>query len=431
MLYPLYNILLLILTVVLAPVACLVLLVHRKYRVGFLEKCGIKIPLLRGASRPLWIHAVSVGEVMAAVPLIREIKQRHPTLPIIVSTITATGNTTAQRNLKGIDQVLFFPFDYNFIVRRYLSRIQPCAFVALETEIWPNFLRELNRQKIPALIVSGRISLRSFPRYYRCRFFFQQVLKHLTWCCMQTREDADRIIRIGADPRRVSVTGNVKFDHQIPPISEQEHERLRTELRICEGQLVFIAGSTHRGEEEIILEVFAAVKKRFPDTVLILAPRHPERFDEVAALLRQSGLRWVKRTMLTTAPSQNTGNDVILLDTIGELSKIYSLGTVIFIGGSLVPVGGHNVLEPGVFKKPVLFGPHMGNFSEIASILTSRHAACQVGDAEDCIRQVIKLLENSELRTQIGDAAFRVIEENTGAVTKSLAMLEAILGLHD
>lgn len=426
MLYTLYNLLLITLTIALAPAAAVVLLTRRKYRAGFLKKCGIRTQARFMPPRPLWIHAVSVGEVMAAAPLVREIKRRRPDLPIVVSTVTETGNLTAQRNLKNIDRVIFFPFDYDFIVRRCIGQIMPRAFIALETEIWPNFLRELNRHRIPAMIVSGRISGRSFKSYYLFRFFFKRVLAHVSWCCMQTRQDAERIISMGADPRRVVVTGNVKFDHQVPPISPQEHERLRSELRLRDGQPVFIAGSTHRGEEEIMLQVFREVRQRFPETLLILAPRHPERFDEVAALLRDSGLCWVRRTMRSATPDTEPVA-VILLDTIGELAKVYSLGTVIFIGGSLVPIGGHNVLEPGVFKKPVLFGPHMNNFSEIAAILTSRDAACQVADRDDCIRQVLHLLGDPTLRERIGEAAFAVIQENTGAVAGSVSVLERMM----
>lgn len=425
--YLVYNSLLLLLTILLSPLVCLLLLARRKYRVGFLKKCGLVLHPLPFSRRPLWIHAVSVGEVMAAVPLIREIKRRYPDLPILVSTVTETGNLTAHRNLKNVDQVIFFPFDYSFIVRRVIARVRPRAFIALETEIWPNFLRELRRQHISSMIVSGRISSRSFKNYYFFRFFFKRVLETVACFCMQTQRDAERIISMGAAPDRVVTAGNVKFDHQVPPISDEEHRKICRDLHLHERQTVFIAGSTHRGEEEIVVEVFKAVKQKFPDMVLIIAPRHPERFDEVASLLRQTGLPWVRKTMLA-ASSNNPAHDIILLDTIGELAKVYSLGTVIFIGGSLVPVGGHNVLEPAVFKKPVLFGGFMSNFSEIAKILKRRSAARQVHDRDEFIRQMLALLDDSGLRERIGKAAFEVIEENTGAVNKSVDQLDRLLG---
>ncbi|MCX8042862.1 MAG: 3-deoxy-D-manno-octulosonic acid transferase [Desulfobacterota bacterium] len=428
MMYAIYNLMLLVLAVILSPVIIVLVLSQHKYRTGFLEKCTLSYPILQLHERPLWIHAVSVGEVMAAAPLIREIKRWYPRLPVIVSTITVTGNLTARRNLKKVDGVIFFPYDYPVIVKRCIKRIRPRAFIALETEIWPNMLRELNRHGIPAMIVSGRISERSYKNYYLFRFFFRRVLAYVACCCMQSEGDAQRIIAIGADPTRVVVTGNVKFDLQIPPISEHEHRRLRDELKIQEQQPVIIAGSTHRGEEELFLEIFKTVKQRFPDALLILAPRHPERFDEVATLLQRSGMHWHKRTLLATHHAATQPTDIIMLDTIGELAKIYSLGTVIFIGGSLVPVGGHNVLEPGVFKKPVVFGPFMENFAEIARILTERHAACQVQNKEECASQILRLLEDPDLRARIGNAAFRVIEENTGAVARSLAMIEKTVG---
>ena len=233
-----YNSLLLLLTILLAPLACLLLLARRKYRVGFFKKCGLVIRPLPFSTQPLWIHAVSVGEVMAAVPLIREIKRRYPGMPIIVSTVTETGNLTAHRNLRNVDQVIFFPFDYSFIVRWVIARIRPRAFIALETEIWPNFLRELRRQRIPAMIVSGRISSRSFKNYYFFRFFFRRVLDTVDCFCMQTQRDAERIISMGAAPERVVTAGNVKFDHQVPPISDQEHGSICGALHLRERQSV-------------------------------------------------------------------------------------------------------------------------------------------------------------------------------------------------
>ena len=209
-----------------------------------------------GAGRPIWVHAVSVGEVMAAVPLIKEIKQRFPDMPLVVSTITETGNQTAQRNLKQADRIIYFPFDYPFIVRRVVRAINPRAFIMLETEIWPNFLRELSRRSIPVLMVSGRISERSFRNYKLFSFFFKQVLAQVGQLCMQTAEDAQRIIDIGAPQDRVLVGGNIKFDLQVPPITLQEQERLRSDFGFAPGQQVFIAGSTHKGEEEIVLRFF-------------------------------------------------------------------------------------------------------------------------------------------------------------------------------
>jgi len=424
--YTIYNIILAILSVVFAPLACAALLSRKKYRAGFLEKCGMLKPRA-GARRPIWVHAVSVGEVMAAVPLIKKIKQRLPDVPLVVSTITETGNQTAHRNLKQADRIIYFPFDYPFIVRRVARAVNPRVFIMLETEIWPNFLRELLRRSIPVLMISGRISERSFRNYKLFSFFFKQVLAQVSRLCMQTAEDAQRIIAIGAPQERVLVGGNIKFDLQVPPITLQEQERLRTDFGFAAGQQVFIAGSTHKGEEEIVLSVFSALRRRFPQAALILAPRHPERFDETEALLRQSGLPYVRRTALKSA-SCPQGICVVLLDTIGELFKTYSMGTVVFIGGSLVPVGGHNVLEPAVFGKPVIFGRHMHNFREIARMLRQKQAGIQVAGPEQFTAEALRLFEDPAACEEIGRNAFRVIQENIGAVQRSVAVLEDELG---
>jgi 3-deoxy-D-manno-octulosonic-acid transferase len=424
--YTIYNIILSILSVVFAPLACAALLLRKKYRAGFREKCGMLKPRA-GDGRPIWVHAVSVGEVMAAVPLMKEMKQRFPDVPLVVSTITETGNQTAHRNLKQADRIIYFPFDYPFIVRRVVRAVNPRVFIMLETEIWPNFLRELSRRSIPVLMISGRISERSFRNYKLFGFFFKQVLAQVSRLCMQTAEDAQRIIDIGAPQERVLVGGNIKFDLQVPPITLQEQERLRSDFGFAPDQQVFIAGSTHKGEEEIIIAVFSAIRRRFPQAALILAPRHPERFDEVDVLLRQSGLLYARRTVLNQGPRARELS-VILLDTIGELFKTYSMGTVVFIGGSLVPIGGHNVLEPAVFGKPVIFGRHMHNFREIARMLLQKHAGIQVAGLEQFIAQTLHLFENPDACREIGQNAFNVIQENSGAVSRSVDMLEAVLG---
>lgn len=424
--YTTYNIILAVFSVVFAPLAGAALLWRKKYRAGFLEKCGMLKPRA-GFGRPIWVHAVSVGEVMAAVPLIKEIKQRFPDVPLVVSTITETGNQTAHRNLKQADRIIYFPFDYPFIVRRVVRAVNPRVFIMLETEIWPNFLRELSRRSIPVLMISGRISERSFRNYKLFSFFFKRVLAQVSRLCMQTAEDAQRIIDIGAPQERVVVGGNIKFDLQVPPITLQEQERLRSDFGFDPEQQVFIAGSTHKGEEEIIIAVFSAIRRRFPQAALILAPRHPERFDEVDGLLRQSGLLYARRTVLKQKPrARELG--VILLDTIGELFKTYSMGTVVFIGGSLVPVGGHNVLEPAVFGKPVIFGRHMHNFREIARMLLQKNAGIQVTGQEQFAAQALQLFENPDACGEIGRNAFGVIQENIGAVRRSVDMLEAVLG---
>ena len=427
--YFFYNTLLILLTLVLSPFVLIVLMLRKKYRCGFMEKFGFykeNSSLKELQRRPIWIHAVSVGEVMATTPLVKIIKKTYPDIPIILSTVTETGNFTAQHNTKNIDQVIYFPFDYNFIVKKVISKINPLFFVTLETEIWPNFSRELHLQNIPFMVISGRISSESFKSYSFFSCFFKKVLSNIDCFCMQTKTDADRIIHIGASSEKVVVTGNIKFDLQIPGITTEERIKVRNNLHITDNLKILIAGSTHRGEEEIIIKVFTALKKKINNLILILAPRHPERFDEVEDLLKYSKIPYLRKTALSKTPKEKQ-HHIILLDTIGELAKSYSIADIVFIGGSLVPVGGHNVLEPAVFSKPVIFGKHMDNFREVVDLLQKKKGAIQVNNAEEFIEQSLLLLNNKELCNQIGETSFQVIKENSGAVNKSMLILKKIL----
>jgi 3-deoxy-D-manno-octulosonic-acid transferase len=427
--YFFYNTLLVLVSLILSPFVLILIILRKKYRCGFMQKCGFYTEgksFKKLKTRPIWIHAVSVGEVMATRPLVNSIKKTYPDIPIILSTVTETGNLTAHKNTKGVDQVIFFPLDYSFIVKKVISKINPLLFVTLETELWPNFSRELHLQNIPSLVISGRISSASFRSYSFFRFFFKKVLSNIDGFCMQTKTDADRIIHIGAPSEKVNVTGNIKFDLQIPPITKEEIIKIQNSFYFNDKDNIFIAGSTHRGEEEIIIKVFTALKKKINNLTLILAPRHPERFDEVEALIKQSKIPYLRRTALSKTPKSNQ-NHVILLDTIGELAKSYSIADIVFIGGSLVPVGGHNVLEPAVFRKPVIFGKHMDNFREMVSLLLNKKGAIQVNNVEEFIEQSLLLLNNKELCRQIGGTSFQVIKENSGAVNKSMVILKKIL----
>jgi len=430
MIYFFYNILLIFFIILFAPLIGLVLLLRKKYRCGFFQKCGLMPKEMRAVlsdKNPIWIHAVSVGEVMATAPLIREIKKTYPDIPILLSTVTETGNFTARHNTRGADHVIYFPFDLNFIVAKMIRTVHPVLFVTLETELWPNFSRCLRLNHIPSMVVSGRISSESFKSYRFFRFFFKKVLTNIDCFCMQTRTDAERIISIGAAPEKVTVAGNIKFDLQIPAITDDEKKDLYKNLHISNRQTIFIAGSTHRGEEEIIIRVFSQLRGKKANLVLLLAPRHPERFDETADLLKKSGLPFVRKTDLAASPAI-ADKSVILLDTIGELAKSYSIADIVFIGGSMVPVGGHNVLEPAVFSKPVIYGPYMDNFREMSKLLQEKKAAIQVRDTGEFIRQARALLADRALRQKIGETAFAVIRENSGAVDKSMEALIKLMG---
>ncbi len=415
--YALYNILLVLLTVLLSPVILFKLITVPKYRGGISQKLGRvrkKVKRVIQGTRPIWVHAVSVGEVMAAHPLIRELKKKYPGRKLILSTVTVTGNYTARQRVPEADAVFFFPFDYPWIVRRVIRRINPVIVLVAETELWPNFFRELSREGIPSALINGRISVSSFKNYRKFSGFFSQVFSQVTLFCMQSEEDARRIRDIGAPAERVMVTGNLKFDQKI-------QMNTSSPVLLREGSKVITAGSTHRGEESALLDVFKRLREKFPELVLIIAPRHPERFAEVEGLINEAGFDCLRRTR-----ARGPIKDVLLLDTIGELRSFYGICDIAFVGGSLVKVGGHNLLEPAAMKKPVIFSRYMYNFKEISEALISAGGGILVKDKQELYVQADKLLSDRSLAEQIGARAFRVIEINSGAAKRTI---DAVSGL--
>ncbi|UCD70709.1 MAG: 3-deoxy-D-manno-octulosonic acid transferase [Syntrophobacterales bacterium] len=422
MINSLYNTLLTLGLVLSSPFFALKILTTPRYRRGLSQRLGICYKIVckeLGDKKPLWIHAASVGEVLVSLPIIKGIKQANPQLPILVSTMTASGNDMAKKRASGVKAITFFPLDHPWAARRTISLVNPRAFLVAETEIWPNFLMELGRKEIPIILFNGRISTRSLQWYKRFRFFIASPLAAISAFCMQSGLDAQRIIEMGADPERVTVTGNIKFDQPPPEITPQEKEALLQTLGLHVGQSILIAGSTHRGEDECMLKVLRRLSPEYPDLVLILAPRHLERVREVETLLKSEKIPWKRKSQLQ-AKGQRGGAHVILLDTLGELSKIYSIGTLVFVGGSLVRVGGHNVLEPLFFAKPVLFGPFMDHFREISVEVLTRGAGFQVRDTEEMVLRAKTLLENSSLSTNMGKRGFEIIRDNRGATRKTL-----------
>lgn len=417
--YFIYNILLIFGTMLLLPVILFKLATVPKYRGGISQKLGrvrkSVMKVLKKGERPIWVHAVSVGEVMAAHTLIRELRKKYPRRRLLLSTVTVTGNYTARQRVPEADGVFYFPFDYPWIVRRVIRRINPAVVLVAETELWPNFFRELRRAGIPSALINGRISPRSYGDYLRFRGFFSKVFENVSLFCMQSEEDADRIRNIGAPLDRVMITGNLKFDQQIP-------RQAQNPLHIEPGRKVITAGSTHRGEETILLEVFARLRKKFPDLLLIIAPRHPERFEEVAGMVNKAGFDCRRRTRLN-GPIE----DVLLLDTIGELRAFYGLCDIAFVGGSLVKVGGHNLLEPAAMKKPVIFSRYMFNFKEISEALIKAGGGIMVKDKEELYINMDNLLSDEEERRRIGERAFGVIAVNSGAAMRTIEAVDRLL----
>jgi 3-deoxy-D-manno-octulosonic-acid transferase len=373
----------------------------------------------------IWIHAVSVGEVLTARALLQELRTRYPRLRIFLSTTTITGHQVARNNLQYIDEVFYFPFDFGFIVRRTLRLVKPRLFLMMETELWPNLLRACHAAGVKTVLVNGRISSRSYPRYKLARRFFTPVLAHVDRFCMQGEESARRIIEIGADPARVTVTGSLKFDSlEVPgqsPAVDRGQNRVLRYFRVAADRPVLIAASTLKGEEEPVLEAFQRIRATRPTALLIIAPRKPERFDDVERLARRSGWKVARRTELPV--DADPRYDVVVLDTIGELAQLFQIATVVFVGGSLVDAGGHNILEPAVFGKPILFGPHMQNFAEIARTFLDNGAAVQVADGRALEASLLELLDDPVRRASLGAAARALVEANRGARGRTLAVL--------
>jgi len=396
-----------------------------KYLRTFRERMG-RLPVYLNVDGDLsiWIHAVSVGEVLAARPLVPVLRARFPNHRLFLSTTTMTGNAVAARNVRGLDGLFYAPFDWPVPVRRALGVLNPALLVLVETELWPNLIHEAKRRGTRIALVNGRISNRSLPRYLKVRSFLRRVLADVDAFLMQGPAHAERIEAMGAPAARVAVTGNLKFDAAPPG---RPPERL---IRLLDGQpdrrrLLFVAGSTVAGEEELVLRAFHAVRERVSGASLLIAPRHPERFPAVPPLIEASGFRSVLRSRLE--PGRWKDGEVLVLDSLGELAGLYPLATVVFVGGSLVPAGGHNILEPAVAGRPVVVGPHMENFQEIADRFRAESALVQVGTAEELGREVAALMLDEGRRRALGEKARGLVESNRGAVPKTVDALAGLL----
>jgi 3-deoxy-D-manno-octulosonic-acid transferase len=376
----------------------------------------------------IWIHAVSVGEVLTARPLARDLRARYPRLRVFLSTTTMAGQAVARRSLQEVDEVFYFPFDLPIFVRRTLDLVRPRLFLMMETEIWPNLLRECRKRGVKTAIVNGRLSQRSYPRYRLVRSFMRNVLDDVDAFCVQSEESARRFIDLGANPGRVTVTGSLKFDSldlSPPTIQSRARDRVLRYFRIPSARPVIVAGSTMKGEEPAVLSAFRRVRSTLPQTLLILVPRHIERVPEVEQLCRHEGFKTVRRSELPIDAEPRV--DIVILDTLGELATIYQLATVAFVGGSLVATGGHNILEPAVFGKPIVFGPHMSNFAEIAHAFVVNAAGVQVKGDRELGDTLAALMTDPVRRARLGAAARALVEANRGAKEKSLTVLASLL----
>ncbi|HUF48555.1 MAG TPA: 3-deoxy-D-manno-octulosonic acid transferase [Vicinamibacterales bacterium] len=426
----LYTLAIIVLAVLLSPWFAWQAVRYRKYIGSLRQRMGyLPVSFNLDGDDSIWIHAVSVGEALTARALIGELRTRYPNLRIFLSTTTLTGQQVARTRLGEIDALFFFPFDLPVFVNRTLRLVKPRLFIMMETEIWPNLLRACRRGGVRTVLVNGRISERSFPRYRLARGFFRRVLADVDRFCMQSDESARRIAEIGADPARVSVTGSLKFESLEHPaaVTGRGAGRVLRFFRIPDGRVVLLAASTLKGEEQMVLDAFAAIRRSHPSAQLIIAPRKPERFAEAEALARAEGHRVVRRTDLSIDTEPRA--DVVILDTIGELAQLFHVATVVFVGGSLVDHGGHNILEPAVHGKPIVFGPHMQNFAEIAREFTASQAAIQVAGPEQLVQVVVRLAGDPVERARLGAAARALVEANRGAKARTLDVIAAVLPL--
>ena len=388
---------------------------HLRARLGH----GAPLP---GTGPRAWLHAVSVGEAIAATPLVDGLRRRYPSLPLVMTTVTDTGASVVRERFRGQAEHRFFPVDLPGPTRRTVAAINPAFFICMETELWPTVLRTLARRKVPIMIANGRLSDRSFQRYQLVRGFMRDVLGDVTVFAMRSAEDARRIIALGARPERVFVTGNVKNEAGEDPAGAAE--LWRRLLGLADGRPVWIAGSTHRGEEEAVLAAHAAARSRFPDLALVLAPRHPERVPELVAMIETRGGSAVRRS---EGPRPRRSDAVIVVDTVGELAQIYSAADVVYVGGSLVEAGGHNMLEPAVRGKPVLFGPHNENFRESAELLLECGAATTVHSGLELGAELTLLLGDAALRDRAGAAGRAAVASRHGAVRETLELAARFL----
>lgn len=405
-----YNIALIILAIIFSPVIAIAFLFVPKFRAGFWKKIGF-YKERADKRKSIWLHAVSVGEINATEALIKRIKKEYPEYKLVVTTVTATGQEIANKKLSGTaDIISYFPYDFSFSVNSAIKAFNPALIIIAETEIWPGFVNQVNKKGIPLMLVNGRISPGSFKGYKKLRFFFESVLNKFSSILMQTEIYKQRVLKMGAPRQLVEVMGNLKFDIE-KDLDEGAVKQLKNELKAGDNR-VLIAGSTHKGEDEIVLRVFNRLKSEFEDLKLLIAPRHPERNAQVLGLLAASGYN----SGLRSNNDDFSRNDIILLDVMGELSKMYSVSYLAFVGGSFSNTGGHNPLEPAIYGIPVISGPTVFNFKDIYEFMTEANAAAIVDDEQEFYAELRKLFVNINKYKEASASSLEIFEKNRGAL---------------
>jgi 3-deoxy-D-manno-octulosonic-acid transferase len=427
----LYNILMLVVAVIGLPFFVFRFVREQRFRERLKQNFGFFPPEIlakvEGRS-PVWFQAASVGEVVAASSIIKEFKRQLPEVPVLISSGTISGHDMARRIIPEADAIIFYPPDLPWMPDRIVERVKPRAYIPVETELWPNFLRAARKRSIPVVMVNGRIGERSRENYRKLRRMLAKMLDTVLLFCMQSTIDAQYVIQLGADPHKVIVTGNTKYDQNYSQVSEAEQRQLLAELGLSGTGPLLVAGSTHRGEEEILLEVLREVREQFPAVKLLLAPRDIPRSDNIVEMIRRQGFSAELRSRLAVSPESGAdANTVIVLDSIGELGRLYSLADLVFVGGSLVSHGGHNILEPAAHGKPIIVGPHMFNFRDTYALFSGRGACATALDGHELARKTGELLSDPELAGRMGREAAAIVAENRGAAVRTVEKLKQIL----
>jgi 3-deoxy-D-manno-octulosonic-acid transferase len=383
----------------------------------FARKFAPDIPPKKRGKKRIWIHALSVGEVLSTRPLIQAIKNRYPDIHMVLTVKTSQGMKVARQEVADeVDDILFMPLDYKGAIAKIAGAIDPSIFILVETDIWPGIISWLKNRGIKIILVNGRVSPRTFRGYKKFRFYFSRILNDIDLLLMQSELDSARMEATGVSPGKIKTAGNIKFDQEWKPMDDEEHDKWLKLLGLNPEAKIFVAGSTHEGEEEPILNTYKRLLGRYPELILIIAPRKPERVKEIQSMGNSMGLKIMKRTGLNNGGQAKY--NVLILDTIGELGRIYGLAAISFVGGSLVPIGGHNLLEPASFGCPVLFGKHTHNFVLMSELLLEHNGGKRIENSEDLYLTSKELLGSPEKLEEMGRNARTFVQANSGAVNR-------------
>ena len=422
----LYDLIFIIFAIIYLPY----FLLKKKPHQGFTQRLGF-LPTHLKLERPIWIHAVSVGEAKIAGVLAKQLRQFYPKKRFVFSTVTTTGNRIVRSFQSKDDFIFYLPLDLSFITKRVINKLRPCICIIMETEIWPNLITQLNKINVPVVLVNARISDRSFLGYRIIKPLLKSILNKINLFCVQSQRDAQRLSDLGVSSDKLKITGNMKFDFSrhsgIPPQAGKDYTDYKLKLGLGSQEKLFVAGSTHRGEEEIILNTYKKLGDQFPNLKLLIAPRHPERASQVETLANKFGFTPILISKLNLSAKCYPLNAIFILDTIGQLLSFYAIADIAFVGGSLIKKGGQNILEPAYFSKPILFGPYMFNFRDISDLFLSKGAAVMVHGQEELLKGIRFLLNNASQLQTMGRRARQLVLENRGATNKNVKTISLFI----